>query len=183
MKKTFLVAAVGAAALAGTSTASAASLLGDTIHGYYEYPTQSTVYQDLGTFSAPGGGPLFGDLSYEVSGNQVSITLANNDTFWTPATFNGFTFVDISSDPDITGITLDPSTTANGASASDASFTFNSMSFNFQGQRWSIGQSAVFDLTFGGVPEPSTWAIMLFGFFGLGAILRSARRKSVKVKI
>jgi len=29
----------------------------------------------------------------------------------------------------------------------------------------------------GGVPEPATWAMMLVGFFGLGAVLRSSRRK------
>jgi hypothetical protein len=30
----------------------------------------------------------------------------------------------------------------------------------------------------GGVPEPSTWAMMLLGFFGLGGAMRSARKKS-----
>jgi PEP-CTERM motif len=29
-----------------------------------------------------------------------------------------------------------------------------------------------------GVPEPSTWAMMLIGFFGLGAVLRRSRRKA-----
>jgi hypothetical protein len=31
--------------------------------------------------------------------------------------------------------------------------------------------------TAGGVPEPATWAMMLMGFGGLGAAMRSARRK------
>jgi hypothetical protein len=30
----------------------------------------------------------------------------------------------------------------------------------------------------GGVPEPATWSMMLMGFFGLGAALRSTRRRS-----
>lgn len=36
-----------------------------------------------------------------------------------------------------------------------------------------FGQSLV---TTGGVPEPTTWAMMLLGFFGAGAALRSGRR-------
>jgi hypothetical protein len=31
----------------------------------------------------------------------------------------------------------------------------------------------------GAVPEPSTWALMLMGVFGLGAVLRSSRRRNV----
>lgn len=29
----------------------------------------------------------------------------------------------------------------------------------------------------GAVPEPSTWAMLLFGFFGIGGMIRSQRRK------
>jgi hypothetical protein len=29
----------------------------------------------------------------------------------------------------------------------------------------------------GAVPEPSTWAMLILGFFGVGAAIRSARRK------
>ncbi|HEY2752471.1 PEPxxWA-CTERM sorting domain-containing protein [Phenylobacterium sp.] len=31
----------------------------------------------------------------------------------------------------------------------------------------------------GGVPEPTTWAMMLLGFGGLGAVLRSRRRSTI----
>lgn len=31
----------------------------------------------------------------------------------------------------------------------------------------------------GGVPEPATWAMMLMGFFGLGAALRTSRRRAL----
>lgn len=34
----------------------------------------------------------------------------------------------------------------------------------------------------GPVPEPSTWAMMLIGFFGLGVLLRHARRQSVQLE-
>lgn len=34
-------------------------------------------------------------------------------------------------------------------------------------------------LTISGVPEPATWGLMLAGFFGLGAVVRAARRKVI----
>jgi hypothetical protein len=37
------------------------------------------------------------------------------------------------------------------------------------------------DLTISPAPEPSTWALMLFGVFGLGAALRSQRRKAMSL--
>ena len=36
----------------------------------------------------------------------------------------------------------------------------------------------VFDGAAGGVPEPATWAMMLTGFGGLGAVMRSRRRRA-----
>jgi hypothetical protein len=36
-----------------------------------------------------------------------------------------------------------------------------------------------FGIALGGVPEPATWAMMLTGFFGLGAVLRRSRRLAV----
>ena len=55
------------------------------------------------------------------------------------------------------------------------------MAFGGIAQSIDFGGTANFivydDITFGsdiagGVPEPSTWAIMLIGFFGLGAAMR-----------
>ena len=39
----------------------------------------------------------------------------------------------------------------------------------------------LFDLTRGGgpVPEPATWAMMLLGFGGVGAMIRSRRRRAL----
>jgi len=68
---------------------------------------------------------------------------------------NGLEFVDESTDPGIIGITLDSSTTA-PVSIADATLTSNSVSFNFHGQTWGPGQTAVFDLQFGSVPGPSS---------------------------
>ncbi len=42
------------------------------------------------------------------------------------------------------------------------------------------GQGAGIYQLSAGVPEPATWAMMLVGFFGLGAILRTSRRKQFR---
>jgi PEP-CTERM motif len=46
--------------------------------------------------------------------------------------------------------------------------------FNFPAGAQELTQAASF---FGGVPEPSTWAMMLIGFAGLGFAFRHSRRK------
>ena len=175
-------AALGFIAFAVPANATA-SLAGDTIHAYYIYPTSGSVLNDLGTFTAPGGGHIYVE-SYSVSGNQVIITADPSGTSWVVATYNGLQFVDQSANPGITGLFLDPASNANGVSASDASFTSNSMSFNFAGQSWGAGQSAIFDIGFGSagpVPEPATWAMMLLGFGMAGFGLRSRRKAPVSV--
>jgi hypothetical protein len=39
---------------------------------------------------------------------------------------------------------------------------------NFRADSWTIGGAPTFTLVSGAVPEPSTWAMMLLGFAGLG---------------
>src|SRR5271155_1901953 len=107
----FVAALAGAISLTSSSAALATSLAGDTIHGYYEYPAQSSVFLDLGTFSAPGGGNLFTEVNYSVTGDQITFTSTiSGGPSYLAASFNGFTFDDIARDPHITGITLDPAT-------------------------------------------------------------------------
>jgi len=125
-----------------------ADMVGDTIHAFYIFPTAGTVHNDLGTFTAPGGGSIF-KVSYSVTGTQISVTAPDDRTgiMWS----NGLEFVDESRDPGIIGITLDSATTA-PVSIADATLTPNSVSFNFQGQTWGPGQTAVFDLQFAASP-------------------------------
>ncbi len=44
-----------------------------------------------------------------------------------------------------------------------------------------IGVRNISVLSTGAVPEPSTWALMLLGFFGLGAAMRRQQRQNVAV--
>ena len=51
------------------------------------------------------------------------------------------------------------------------------------GEGWAnntgVGLVTVSGLTTGGVPEPATWAMMMLGVFGLGAMLRARRKAEV----
>jgi hypothetical protein len=177
----------GALALLGAvcaplAAANAATLTGDTIHGFYLFPNTGTVNTDLGTFTAPGGGQVFGELSYMVSGTQISITnlLDVPVAFMPPSSFNGFEFVDVSTDPGINGITLDPSTTA-PVNISVATFTSNSVFLNFQGQTWDAHTAAVFDLQFGSVssvPVPAALPLFATGLAGLGLLGWRRKKKA-----
>jgi hypothetical protein len=112
----------------------------------------------LGTISLAGAtafGFEFG--SYVNVGSTATLTLNTGDTFTvTPgqtAQFIGFT-----SDAPITSVSLDY----------DNSFTFDVL---------SVSSGAAGAAGVGGVPEPASWALMLVGFGGLGAVLRRSRRQ------
>ncbi len=54
-----------------------------------------------------------------------------------------------------------------------------SIAFNIEGDTndFAIGQLDLIGGDLGAVPEPSTWAMMLLGFFAVGGTMRSARRR------
>ena len=64
--------------------------------------------------------------------------------------------------------------------AAGVSFSGTAMSVNFTG---TANQIAFADITFGsatpGTPEPSTWAMLIIGFAGLGYV---ARRKGLMAR-
>lgn len=160
-------------AFASSGAQASADLSGDSIHVFYDFPTLGTIYQDQGLLTVPGNGALFANVVYSASGTQISISTNSIGAAWQPGSFNGLVFDVVSGSPDITGITLDPSSTATQASISDASFTSSSATFNFQSELWQPNTGVVYDLTFGtagvgAVPEPSTWAMMILGFAGIG---------------
>jgi hypothetical protein len=164
-----------AAAAVAPSLADAATLNGDSIQIYYLYPDKTTVYDTLGPVTDPASGP--GDaLHWAISGNQITLTAPVFGTSFGAATFNGYEFLDLTRDPGIVGVSLDPSTTANLASVSDISFTSDSVFFNFQGKSWY--GSAVYNLTLAATPLPATLPLFASGLGLLGLVTWRGKRNA-----
>jgi len=181
----FAGAVLATAAMSTASSAlAAADLTGDTLHGYYIFPNDGAVQADLGTFAAPGGGHIYFE-SYQVTGDQLIVTADATGVFWLPLPYNGLQFVDeTAGGPVITGVTLNPASTAHDLGTSVASWTDHSFEVNLHNEHWGPNETAIFDIRFAqpngggsGAPEPTTWAMMVAGFAGLGAALR--RRRTV----
>ncbi len=114
-----------------------------------------------------------------VSVGDTQITITNNAAGLfcpfagcTPGSFSGYVFT-FTGAPDITKVLVD------SASSSDfqpvlpggLSSTTNSITVNVAGDNLAVDDQLILDVTTGGitpVPEPSTWAMMLLGFAGLG---------------
>ncbi|HEX4184075.1 MAG TPA: PEPxxWA-CTERM sorting domain-containing protein, partial [Caulobacteraceae bacterium] len=87
----------------------------------------------------------------------------------------GVTLVDhkVSSGPETTWQNFTGTATITTAGFYNTSFSFNTDLFP--------SKDVVIDQAFivaGGVPEPATWAVMMVGFGGMGAAMRSRRRQA-----
>ncbi len=160
---------VAAPAYAGTS------FLGDTVDGSFYFPDLSTLFADDGlkvvspsaTFVTFTGG----DNAFAVvTGDQITITF-DTGAFYSSTTFNGYVITDTSAS-NITGAVLDGSSTLSPG----VTFTSDSVDINLQGLAVGATDSIIVDVSFGAVPEPATWGLMLVGFAAMGAALRSRRR-------
>jgi hypothetical protein len=175
-----------------------ASLVGATVQSasYFEVsfpppaasPTECTIIQctilDYEGPSGPTNSPLpivpvdylLDNLTETfVSVGDTQITITNNlaGQFGTPGTFSGYVFT-FTGAPDITKVEVGSGTSSDFQPAlpGGLSSTATSITVNVAGDNLAVGDKLVLDVTTGGtppsVPEPSTWALMLLGFAGLG---------------
>jgi len=126
-----------------------------------------------GTGVIAGGG----EIEYTIGASTITIEAINGPVDWPGGDM--LEFLDTSANPHIDDVTL-ASTTAPQVTGGDVHWTDTSVTFEFGGQTWADGETAVFDVDFSGpqtaLPEPATWAMLLVGLFGVGATLRHRAR-------
>jgi hypothetical protein len=187
MNKLFTAAtrliAVATVAASLTPFAAQAGLIGSNVTGTLYYPDLSTVYDGpYGPYTVSNSvefpvGTLAFDGSVDVTDTQI-IWTASEDAIYGDGAFNGFK-LDFSG-ATITDVTLDSATTLTPVGFS---FTGDEVLLNLAELTGFEGQMTILDVsaTASAVPEPSTWALLLLGFAGLGyaGLRRAGRTASV----
>jgi hypothetical protein len=175
------------------ATVQAASYLGVSFPPPAASPTECTIIActilDYQGPSGPTNSPLptvpvdyLPDFltATTVSVGDTQITILNNFAGLfcptggcTAGEFSGFVFT-FTGAPDITKVTVDSGSSSDFQPVlpGGLSFTATTISVNVNGDNLAVGDKLILDVTTGGgppaVPEPSTWALMLVGFAGLG---------------
>jgi hypothetical protein len=164
---------------------SAASFLGDTVSADYTFPNSSTTLFASGNavvgpgveFNNIGGFGVGNSPAVDFSATNILVTYPNGFTLSGVGTFDGWTFTDHTAS-DIVGVSL-ASTNLAGFTAADLGFGSNFVTANTVGlgPDFPAGTFISLNVAFASaVPEPSTWAMMILGFAGVGFV--AYRRKS-----
>ncbi len=109
-----------------------------------------------------------------VGDTQITITNDFAGQFGTPGSFSGYIFT-FTGAPNITDVKVNSGSSADFQPAlpGGLSSTATSITVNVAGDNLAVGDKLILDVTAGSapvVPEPSTWAMMLLGFAGLGFV-------------
>ncbi len=185
VRKILLIPFIGLAA--GLSPASA-GLVGTTATVNYNWPALGDVLFSGGSALVVAGGTAFslsdGGLEVEVNDANIEITFPNGWSFNAvdPKTFDGVVLTDDA--VNITGISLNSTSTNIPYSVTDISFDSHNVEVNFPFPPFTAlgaGATVSVDLTTSSIPEPSTWAMMLLGMAGLGFAARRRTRSALTI--
>ena len=158
-----------------TNGVSHASLLGDTIDVQYVWPSAGIVNSDLGTITvtaAPQSVTFQPYFDVEISSSRIVVNNSNYGGTYS-GTFNGQYLID-QSVATFPSYTVDATSVLTGGTP-NISIVGNTLEIDFHGLTFQRREQLVLDIG-SAVPEPSTWAMMLLGFAGIGFM--AYRRKS-----
>jgi hypothetical protein len=190
VKKLVLLASAAllVSGLIGVTPARAATLIGNSISASYGFPNPGTfptgfVSYSPSTFSVADPDvetvlslvsnlhPRSPDVVFvDFSAHALTFTFLNAQTR-TASSFNGPEFTVLSGNP----FGAIDSVVTSGGQTVDASIVGGVLGVNWQGQIFAANDTVVINFA-SPVPEPSTWAMMILGFTGVGFM--AYRRKS-----
>ena len=165
-----------------------AGFIGNSLDADYRYTNGPTDYLEHWGHKSVKDGKEWPDNPFSIfsiDADDSSITISGSS--WNTSgpssftgSFNGWIFTDVSeSIDDITGVTIDSTTSLTGFDSSNISFTQNSISLNFAGITYSdlfVKVNVDFGSTRSAVPEPSIIALFGLGLAGLGLAHRRRLR-------
>jgi hypothetical protein len=186
----FVAALIACGSLA-TTTANASTLIGDEISASYGFPNAGTFPTGFVSYTHPtftvgsgvetqlritsnvhSGNDL---INVDFSASALTFTFLNSETR-NPGAFNGPEFTVLSGTP-FGAIT---SVVAPNGDTVHASIVSGVLEVNWEGDSFREGQTVVIDFA-NAVPEASTWAMMVLGFFGVGFL--AYRRKGTGFRL
>ena len=171
----FPIVVAATAALISASLTARADTATDTFTGTFSSSTQGAVVDNLGPFVGATGGAVGDQFVFQITSNQVLFSdLDANGLLAGP--FTGFSFTDTTANPEFSSLVLDSTNNPLIGSLAVASFTSDTLTFNFANINVAAGDSVTYDFTTAQptsvTPEPSSIALLGTGLLGAFGVVR-----------